>query len=134
MVFHPIIPHDNDILMGRGGKNNQHSGNEKLRQVCTFSQQTKKTKWLLLDAKRSLLLLLLHSPLSSGGYQLARLEAKEYNTSSKKGKSKIAKGLVAKVRQMQPAGRFLKRNPVTSDWEGMCSLHDTSDTMYCGCC
>ena len=23
-----------------------------------------------------------------------------------------------KVRHMQPAGRFLKRNPVTSEWEG----------------
>lgn len=33
MVFQPVIPHDNDILMGRGGKNNQHCGNEKLRQV-----------------------------------------------------------------------------------------------------
>ena len=28
-----IVPHENDILMGRGGKNNQHTGNEKLRQV-----------------------------------------------------------------------------------------------------
>jgi len=27
----PIRPHENDVLMGRGGKNNQHSGNEKLR-------------------------------------------------------------------------------------------------------
>mmetsp|Transcript_6893 Transcript_6893/g.10908 ORF Transcript_6893/g.10908 Transcript_6893/m.10908 type:complete len:310 (-) Transcript_6893:89-1018(-) len=26
-----ITPHENDILMGRGGKNNQHVGNEKLR-------------------------------------------------------------------------------------------------------
>ena len=50
--------------------------------------------------------------------QLARLQAEEYNTSNKKGKSRIAKGLVTKVRQMQPAGRFLKRNPVTSEWEG----------------
>lgn len=24
-------PHENDVLMGRGGKNNQHSGNERLR-------------------------------------------------------------------------------------------------------
>ena len=29
-----IEPHENDILMGRGGKNNQHSGNEKLRQIA----------------------------------------------------------------------------------------------------
>mmetsp|Transcript_6421 Transcript_6421/g.6984 ORF Transcript_6421/g.6984 Transcript_6421/m.6984 type:complete len:314 (-) Transcript_6421:47-988(-) len=28
---HEIQPHENDILMGRGGKNNQHVGNEKLR-------------------------------------------------------------------------------------------------------
>jgi len=26
-----ISPHDNDVLMGRGGKNNTHVGNEKLR-------------------------------------------------------------------------------------------------------
>jgi hypothetical protein len=50
--------------------------------------------------------------------QLARLVAKAYNTSNKKGKSNIARGLVMKVRQMEPAGRFLKRNPVTSEWEG----------------
>ena len=28
------IPHENDVLMGRGGKNNQHSGNEKLREFA----------------------------------------------------------------------------------------------------
>lgn len=27
-------PHENDVLMGRGGKNNQHSGNEKLREFA----------------------------------------------------------------------------------------------------
>ncbi len=27
-------PHENDVLMGRGGKNNQHSGNEKLRELA----------------------------------------------------------------------------------------------------
>lgn len=27
-------PHENDVLMGRGGKNNQHSGNEKLRALA----------------------------------------------------------------------------------------------------
>ncbi|CAB9523570.1 Nitrilase family, member 2 [Seminavis robusta] len=79
-AYEPIIPHENDILMGRGGKNNQHVGNEKLR-------------------------------------KLARKDAKEYCTSSKKGKSNIARGLVMKVRQMQPSGRFLKRNPITSEWE-----------------
>lgn len=26
-----IQPHENDVLLGRGGKNNRHSGNEKLR-------------------------------------------------------------------------------------------------------
>ena len=29
-----IQPHENDVLMGRGGKNNQHSGNEKLREIA----------------------------------------------------------------------------------------------------
>jgi hypothetical protein len=27
-------PHENDVLMGRGGKNNQHSGNERLREIA----------------------------------------------------------------------------------------------------
>ena len=27
-------PHENDVLMGRGGKNNQHIGNEKLRDLA----------------------------------------------------------------------------------------------------
>ena len=29
-----IIPHGNDILMGRGGRNNQHVGNEQLRAIA----------------------------------------------------------------------------------------------------
>lgn len=29
-----IQPHENDVLMGRGGKNNQHSGNETLREIA----------------------------------------------------------------------------------------------------
>lgn len=54
VVFHPVIPHDNDILMGRGGKNNQHCGNEKLRQVCTFWYRVKTNQRLVLHAKCSL--------------------------------------------------------------------------------
>ena len=42
-------PHHNDVLMGRGGKNNQHSGNEKLREFARrrcedYRRATKKTK------------------------------------------------------------------------------------------
>jgi hypothetical protein len=29
-----LEPHENDVLMGRGGRNNQHSGNEILRQFA----------------------------------------------------------------------------------------------------
>jgi hypothetical protein len=34
--MHNVIlePHENDVLMGRGGKNNQHLGNEKLRKLA----------------------------------------------------------------------------------------------------
>jgi hypothetical protein len=44
-----IQPHENDILMGRGGKNNQHAGNENLRRLareyCTvYSAAAKKDK------------------------------------------------------------------------------------------
>lgn len=30
----PPEPHENDVLMGRGGRNNQHSGNDVLRQFA----------------------------------------------------------------------------------------------------
>jgi hypothetical protein len=29
-----VEPHGNDVLLGRGGKNNRHSGNEQLRQMA----------------------------------------------------------------------------------------------------
>jgi len=44
-----LDPHENDVLMGRGGKNNQHSGNEKLREMAreyceTYRSSSKKAK------------------------------------------------------------------------------------------
>lgn len=44
-----IVPHDNDVLLGRGGNNNKHIGNEKLRLmarslVSEYSKATKKQK------------------------------------------------------------------------------------------
>jgi hypothetical protein len=44
-----VEPHENDVLMGRGGKNNQHSGNEKLRLIArlhgeAYRKSTKKGK------------------------------------------------------------------------------------------
>mmetsp|Transcript_22772 Transcript_22772/g.34454 ORF Transcript_22772/g.34454 Transcript_22772/m.34454 type:complete len:341 (-) Transcript_22772:72-1094(-) len=75
-----IEPHENDILMGRGGKNNQHVGNEKLR-----------------------------------GF--ARLESENYRVASKKGKSNISRELVKKVRELDPPGRFLRKNNLTGEWE-----------------
>ncbi|CAB9528249.1 expressed unknown protein [Seminavis robusta] len=39
-VHPPILPHENDILLGRGGKNNMHVGNEKLRELArTVAEQ-----------------------------------------------------------------------------------------------
>lgn len=40
-----IIPHENDILMGRGGKNNQHVGNERLRVIA----QERRESYVLSD-------------------------------------------------------------------------------------
>lgn len=42
-------PHENDVLMGRGGKNNLHPGNEKLREFArerceAYRYATKKGK------------------------------------------------------------------------------------------
>mmetsp|Transcript_16715 Transcript_16715/g.25586 ORF Transcript_16715/g.25586 Transcript_16715/m.25586 type:complete len:193 (+) Transcript_16715:100-678(+) len=44
-----LEPHKNDILLGRGGKNNQHVGNEQLRQLAklhceTYRRASKKEK------------------------------------------------------------------------------------------
>ena len=44
-----IEPHENDVLLGRGGKNNQHIGNEKLRQFAreeapSYAQASKSEK------------------------------------------------------------------------------------------
>lgn len=76
-----ITPHENDVLMGRGGKNNQHPGNEQLR-------------------------------------DMARTMRDRYKASAKKGKSNMSRELVQQVRDLNPKpGRFLKRNPITNDWE-----------------
>lgn len=40
MADEEIIPHGNDILMGRGGKNNQHVGNEQLRNICRGQRES----------------------------------------------------------------------------------------------
>ncbi|GAX20593.1 hypothetical protein FisN_3Hh556 [Fistulifera solaris] len=75
-----IQPSENDILLGRGGKNNQHSGNEKLR-------------------------------------AFARVQARKYNTSSKKGKSILSRILVKQMRELDPPARFLKKDQATGKWE-----------------
>lgn len=88
-------PHENDILMGRGGKNNQHIGNEKLR-------------------------------------QLARLQSKNYQTASKKGKSSISRDLVQQVRNMNPPGRFLKKKESSKSSDGAsssCYWEDVGDDI-----
>jgi len=79
-AYEVILPHHHDVLMGRGGKNNQHAGNENLR-------------------------------------DMARAMRDRYKASAKKGKSNMSRELVQNVRDLDPPGRFLKRNPVTSDWE-----------------
>ena len=80
LTIAPITPHENDILMGRGGKNNIHSGNEALR-------------------------------------ELARKRVIEYTKADKKQKWKISVELVAQVKAMTPAGRFLKKDPKSLTWK-----------------
>jgi len=56
----------------------------------------------------------------SGNNQLrafAKQECKNYRISSKKGKSYISRELVQKVRELDPPGRFLKKNGKTGLWE-----------------
>jgi len=76
----PITPTDNDILMGRGGKNNAHIGNEKLR-------------------------------------QLARQRASSYLSANKQEKAMIVSNLVQEIHSMPSAGRFLRRHPVSMEWQ-----------------
>ena len=58
-----VIPNKNDVLLGRGGKNNQHSGNEQLRHMAremshTYAAAPKRNKptiaWLLVTKLRTL--------------------------------------------------------------------------------
>ena len=72
-------PQGYDVLMGRGGKNNQWRGNEKLR-------------------------------------AMARTQAENYRMSSKKGKSYISRELVRRARELDPPGRFLKKDDA-GGWE-----------------
>lgn len=73
MSSEQMEPHCHDVLMGRGGKNNQWCGNEKLR-------------------------------------TMARTQSENYRMSSKKGKSYISRELVRRVRELNPPGRFLKKD------------------------
>lgn len=38
-ILGAIEPHENDVLMGRGGKNNRHSGNDRLRQMARLYRE-----------------------------------------------------------------------------------------------
>jgi len=66
-------PNNNDVLLGRGGKNSRHPGNEQLRSFCSNA-------------------------------------AIEYSRSCKHEKSQLSRDLVIRVRQLNPAGRFLKKD------------------------
>ena len=81
-VAKPITPTGNDVLFGRGGKNNLHCGNEQLR-------------------------------------KLARAKANEYQQADKKEKSNVSMELVSQVHALSPAGRFLRRDPVTMVWSAV---------------
>ena len=44
-----IVPHENDVLLGRGGRNHEHEGNEQLRRLAhrrvrDYQRATKKEK------------------------------------------------------------------------------------------
>jgi len=66
-------PNNNDVLLGRGGKNSRHPGNEQLRSFCSNA-------------------------------------AIEYSRSCKHEKSQLSRDLVIRVRQLNPPGRFLKKD------------------------
>lgn len=69
IVCNPVSP-NHSLYLDSGGKNNQHSGNEKLR-------------------------------------ALARVQAKKYNASSKKGKSILSRLLVKQLREFDPPARYV---------------------------
>jgi hypothetical protein len=101
-----IEPHGNDVLLGRGGKNNQHLGNEKLRSIARkycyqYSISKKKGKSdisrLLVQKMRSL------DPPTRFVSVAIRL-----------GFSSMKRMYSYKNTF---ATRFLKRNPYSNDWE-----------------
>jgi hypothetical protein len=80
------VPHENDILLGRGGNNNKHIGNEQLRLFAMEGVQ-------------------------------------KYSLSTKKIKSIMVLDLVSMVRNLNPPGRFLQKNPADSG-PCDCSIED----------
>jgi len=77
-----IIIHDNDVVLSRGKKKNQHIGNKRLGNV-------------------------------------ARYHVQNYRAASTKYKSLIIKEIVLTIQNLDPPGRFLKRDYCTSTWENV---------------
>jgi hypothetical protein len=74
-----LAPNENDILLGRGGKNNKHRGNEQLR-------------------------------------EMARKKVTKYCTCTKKEKSSMKIELARRIQEMNPPGRFLRKDKVAGKW------------------
>ena len=112
-----INPNDNDILLGRGGKLSV------LRVACLYAVLSSTSIPCIISC------LLYHLFLGNNNKHIgneklrkvARTQADLYKTASKKEKSDISRSLVRHIRNLDPPGRFLKRDPTNRCW------HDVGD-------
>lgn len=108
---HCIIPKDEDVLFGRGGRTNHHPGNLRLRQIVETYRHIYYRKYPpLIPLKRKDTLHVIFFKSSSSLIHLF-LEAKKID------KPNVSKLIVGALRSANPPSRFLRLNEETSRWE-----------------
>ena len=120
-----IIPKDEDVLFGRGGRTNHHPGNVRLREIVDQyrpiyagkSQHTpahpqgRDGRFTYLLSKSLYMLLNCCSSVSLLSYLHCFTEAKKID------KPSVSKLIVGALRNANPPSRFLRLNEETSRWE-----------------
>ena len=120
-----IIPKDEDVLFGRGGRTNHHPGNVRLREIVDQyrpiyagkSQHTpahpqgRDGRFTYLLSKSLYMLLNCRSSVSLLSYLHCFTEAKKID------KPSVSKSIVGALRSANPPSRFLRLNEETSRWE-----------------
>ena len=97
-----IRPNNNDILLGRGGNNHSHCGNEQLRRIAheragEYGAASKKEKAVI--SRYALVI-------------VAVCGASFYS-----GTHSCTRQILRHIRSLEPPGRFLTKNYSTYEWE-----------------